>query len=309
MNFLTTIRAYWSKDYLFHAFLTKETGKTVLAVIGTLWLIVALTNFFFPKAGESYKANWGWFAVTVPAATLVIRRPLISVSHQLTGRDVRIGIQIGDLFAIPGDLVISTNTTFDTDASIIAETSIQGQFTKKLYRGNVQHLDQDIVNALAGVDFETLTETRKGKSNRYPIGTVAKVTNNRRTFYLLAAVHMNEHGNCDPATFEQVKVSLANLWAQIGRRGERGHLVMGIIGTGRGRLNVSRMVVAREIIKSYIAACSECTFSDSLTLAISPTDYRKNNMNLRDLGDFLGHECRYADLGRASRTGGGTGIT
>jgi hypothetical protein len=309
VNFLATIRAYWSKDYLFHTLFSIETGKTLLAVIGALWLLVEVVDFFFPSAGTWCRTNWPYLSAVVPVVTLVMQRPLISISQQLTGRDVQIEIRIGDLLAMPGDLIITTNTTYDTDPAFISETSVQGQFTKRFYGANIQHLNLDIVNALAGVNCETLNGNRKGKSNRYPIGTVAKVSQNQRTFYLLASVHMNEHGNCDPATFEQVKVSLANLWAEIGCRGERGHLVMGIIGTGRGRLNVCRMDVAREIVKSYIAACSECTFSDGLTLMIHPSDYRKNNMNLRALGEFVRHECLYADLDGANGNGRGTGIS
>ena len=309
MNVLATIRAYFSKGYLFHTLFSIETGKTLLAVIGALWLFVEVINFFFSIAGTWCKTHWIYFAVAVPVVTLALQRPLISISHRLTGRDVLIEARIGDILGMPGDLIVTTNTTFDTDPTIIAQTSIQGQFTKKFYGGNHQHLDADIINALTGKAYDTLAGNRKGKGNRYPIGTVAKVSQNQRTFYLLASVHMNEHGNCDPATFEQVKVSLANLWAEIGCRGERGHLVMGIIGTGRGRLNVCRMDVAREIVKSYIAACSECTFSDGLTLMIYPSDYRKNNMNLRALGEFVRHECLYADLDGANGNGRGTGIS
>jgi hypothetical protein len=309
VNSLATIRAYWSKDYLYHTLLGVETGKTLLAVIGALWLFVEVIDFFFPSAGVWCKSNWPYLAAVVPVVTLVLQKPLISIAHQISGRDVQIEVRIGDLLSMSGDLIITTNTTFDTDPSIIAPTSIQGQFTKKFYSGNYQHLDTDIGNALTGVTYETLYEQRKGKSNQYPIGTVAKISQNQRTFYLLASVHMNEHGNCNPATFEQIKVSLANLWAEIGCRGERGHLVMGIIGTGRGRLNVCRMDVARELVKSYIAACSECTFSDGLILMIHPSDYRKNDMNLRALGEFVRHECLYADLDGAKGNGRGTGIS
>ena len=308
MSLPPVLQAFFSKDYWCHTIWNRETVRAVLATVGALWLLVQVVNFFVPLAGTFLKEHWEWLAGAVPFVTLYLRKPVVAVAHQLAGRDIRIEVRIGDLLKMPGDHIITSNTTFDTSPSIIADNSIQGQFTKKVYDGNDQHLDTDIDEALSETTLAELNDSRRGKRKRYPIGTVVKVAAKGKTSYLLAAVHMNEHGNCDPANFDQVKTVLASLWGHIGQRGDRGRLVIGLIGTGRGRLPTNRMEVAREIVQSFIAACSESTFSDGLTVAIHPSDYRKNNMNIRDLGDYLRHVCRYSNLERVAKTGSGTGI-
>jgi len=83
---------------------------------------------------------------------------------------------------------------------------------------------------------------------------------------------------------------------------------MPVLGTGFGRLRQTREEVVREIIKAFVAACSEMTFADKLTIVISPQDMLKNNISLEELGLFLRHECTYACFSTDAQAQTGTPV-
>ena len=186
------------------------------------------------------------------------------------------------------------NTTFDTSISenIISPDSLQGQFTGKYYDAE-EHLDADLERSLENKEFTTLDDGRKGKIRKYTNGTVAKVEPREKVAYWVAIADMNEHGIASSSR-EQVLEALGELWQYVSERGDLGELAVPVLGTGRARIaRTSREDMIREIISSFIAASSESKFCDKLTIVIAEGDYRKQKMDLRELGRYLEHCCRY----------------
>jgi len=281
--------------------LSTQALATVLSAFGALWLGVEVITYFFPTAvvcgnqmlPDAIRAQWPWFGLVGLAVAVYRRRPRLSVSHSLSGRDVIIELAVGDVFSFPGALIVGSNTTFDTRVSpeLISERSVQGAFTKKYYASE-ERLDADLAAELAGVQGDDLQERRVGKSKKYPMGTCVRLNPKGRTCYLLASAHMNAAGGAS-GSLEDLKVSLPSLWEFIGRRGSKGALVMPILGTGFSRLSLPREEVIREIIQSFVAACSEMTLADKLTIVIWPDDMVRFRISLADLDSFLRHVCRY----------------
>lgn len=52
----------------------------------------------------------------------------------------------------------------------------------------------------------------------------------------------------------------------------------------------------KEIIRSFVAACSERKFAKKLTVVVSPKDYHDNELDIYELGDFLKYACRYTEI-------------
>lgn len=309
MRLLSMFQAYLSSNYWRHTFLTFETLKAFLATFGGLWLAVEIITYFYTPTGEALKGYGGWFVGIGVLRTLWKRRPIISVIERLVGRDVELEIRVGDIFAMSGACIVSTNTTFDTnvDSGLISEDSVQGQFTRKFY-DSVEHLDHDLKKALVGeTEIEMLDGRSVGKSKRYEIGTVAKLSLKGRVFYLVAIAHMNEHGVAQ-SSFENIKISLATIWEYISRRGGLEPVVMPLIGSGRARITATREELAREIIKSFVAACGAKKFCERLTLVIFADDYRKHGLNIYELDDYLRYICRYTEFKSKSDSGLGVGI-
>ena len=280
----------------------------LLSSFGALWLSVEIATFFLADSEwpDAIREQWMWFGIVGLGAAMWMCRPQLAVSHKLNGRDVTIQITIGDMFTMPGALIIGSNTTFDTRISraLIAANSVQGSFTKKYY-GDETQLDRELTSGLGGLQFTELTGNRAGKRKRYNFGTCVRLNPKTRTAYFVAIAEISEHGTAS-SNFEGLKESLSKLWVFIGKRGLKESLVMPVLGTGFSRLSQPREEVVRETIRSFIAACSERTFADSLTIVITPQDAAKHHISLDELGSFLRHVCHYASFSENNRLAVGT---
>lgn len=272
--------------------------SALLSSFGALWLIVVIADHFFKNTNipETIESLWWLFFLVGFIIAVWICKPILLVRARLRDRDVHIEIAIGDVFAFDGSIVVGSNTTFDTRVStdLISESSVQGQFTRRYYHGEAQ-LDAEVTASLNGLPYNHLNGTRVGKSKRYPIGTVVRLNPKGRIGYLTAIADINEHGSAS-GNFDALKICLAELWLFIGDHGGKEALIVPVLGTGFTRLPHKREIIVQEIIKSFIAACAERTFSDKLTIVIGENDAIKNKISLSDLGDYLNHVCNYAEF-------------
>lgn len=299
---MTFRRAVYYARTLLRNLLSLKGLSALLSSFGALWLCVEIADRFFkttalPQLIESF---WWLFFLAGVVAAIWICRPTLRFTEKLKGRDVDIEIAVGDLFSLDGAIVVGSNSTFDTRVSreLISEDSVQGQFTKRYYGGESQ-LDAELNTALNGIASESLTGQRVGKTTRYPLGTVVKLSPKDRTGYFVAIAHINEHGVAS-STFQALKESLGELWLFVGQRGLTEPLVVPVLGSGFTRLAPPRQVIVQEIIKSFIAACSERTFCEKLTIVLAENDVIKHQIHLEDLRDYLHHVCTYT--GFASST-------
>ena len=215
-----------------------------------------------------------------------------SVCYKFSDADVSLGFKVGNIFDLKGDKVISCNTDFktslDVDSGVISPESVQGQFYKKYY-SNPDHLKSDVIKALEKEDISCPSE----------IGKVIKLkVTNDENIYLIALTKLNKDGNVDKASFLNIQNSLANLWQYIGRKGEYGHLIIHLIGSGRARINKKRINIAKEIVRSFVAAISEEKICEKLTICISFEDYKHNKIDIDELNDFIKCICfhtKFAD--------------
>lgn len=317
MNFIYKCSLYFSKMYWKYNW--KKLSGEFLRNYALFMLIAEPVSWFYPQITEWTRGNWLlfliWIAIVI-ILSMVRNSPTSLVSCRLNGKDISIEIRIGNIFDIEGAYVISTNSTFDTDLSkgLISPKSLQGQFTEKYY-DKVEHLDKDLEEALEQ-EFPILKEeienTKRyeigGKAICYEIGTVAKVCPQGQIVYLVAIGHMNKDGKAY-STFEEVLEGLGKLWYYISEHGELEPVVVPVLGTGLTRLANTRENMVREIIKSFITACSEKKFCEKLTIVISPKDYREHKIDLRELGNYLQHHCRYTILKDKSDIGKGKPIS
>ena len=272
-------------------------GRHVLDSFGAIWLGIRIASFLSKRA-ELFLATEGfWFFIFGFLGACFLSRPKSVFGYQLKNRDVTIEVRIADAFEVSGDLVVPINTTFDTDLDgrIPEAHSIQGKFTREYYDSEVSHLDLDIDRALTREDYpyEELSEKKRGKKKRYPIGTVIQLKKRDRLFYLIANTHINDDGVAS-TTIEDLRDSLAKLWYYISEKGAKGEIVVPLLGTGKARLGHKRKDIFLEIIRSFIASCSSGNYCDKLVVAIYPPDVTKHRIDLNYLQDFLECSCKHA---------------
>lgn len=277
-------RAYWR-----YALFSAEAIGKFFGVIGILYLCVDLADAFniYKKDRYSY---YGLIILVLLALAYVLstRRPLSRVVYKIPNKDFSVEVLIGDLFKIPGEVVISTSSTFDTDmaSGLIAMNSLQGQLATNYFNGQTTEIDRQIDISLVTESF-IVNEKRPGKKKEYPIGTVSRVSSNNKNFYLVAMSHMDENRNAH-SDLKMLDQALEKLWVNLASKAEVGDIVMPLIGTGRGRVAYPRKKMIERIAQSFTDACNERAFSNKLIIVIRPDDASQFSLNLFQVRDYLG---------------------
>lgn len=301
----------FSRPYWRHQFSWKTFVQSLLTAFGVLWTAVEASTFFAARAwAEALQYHWRIFLLLGFLIALWQMRPMLSVTSKIDGRDISIEIRIGDAVHSDGSLVVPINSTFDTSIGDIFMTknSVQGALVHHEYGGNTTHLDADIASALEKEKYQYQSlSTKVGKTKKYDIGTVITVKPKQRQYYLLATSVLNTECR-SKGTVEDVRNSLASLWNYVSERGDKGHIVAPLIGTGRGRISTPRSEICKEIIRSFIAACAEGTFCDKLTIVIFYRDVGPNLISLQSLGSFLEHACTNTQFAEHKRPAVGTAL-
>ncbi|MCU6178677.1 macro domain-containing protein [Enterobacter roggenkampii] len=284
--FINSIRT-WS--YWKYALFSSAGLARLLAVTGAIYLLLEMLDFFSMYTKNKYSA-YSFFVVIIfsTIVTVLSRRPASKVTYRIPKKDFGYEVVIDDLLNSPAEnIVISTNTTFDTNIAngLISPDSLQGKFTAKFFAGNTTELDKRIEDSLRDINFKVHPQG-KGKKARYPIGTVAKISSHGKTFYLSAMSELNSEGTAK-STPKMIDEALESLWEFIATKGELGDIAIALIGTGRGRVSLSRKKIAEKIAQSFADASQDKTFSNKLTIVVYPGDAERFGVNLFEIKDYL----------------------
>lgn len=285
------IRSFKTKSYWSYALLTIDSVKTFMAVVGGIWLFIDifLSIGIFEKAQVSR-----WFLLHIAIFALVVvvftRRPLTKITYKHPGKDLAVEVCIDDIFAIKGQKIIGTNTTFDTDLSnnIISPRSLQGQFTEKFFPNNISELDARINQQLEGSEYIDIQ--KDGKTKKYPFGTVIKFNLQGEFYYWFAMAEMNSSNNVK-TTLNQLQKSLEGLWDFMEVSSERMPIIIPLVGSAFGRIGIKRKKLIALIAQTFIASIesADATYVDKLIIVVSPKDVERFELNLFEVKDMLKH--------------------
>jgi hypothetical protein len=271
-----------------YAVFSADAAGKLLAVVGTLYLFMEVMDFLSIYTKDHY-SKYAIIPIFLFAFVYVVvtRRPVSRVSYKMPQKDCTLEVKIGDLFAEAGDIVISTSTTFDTNISsgLISADSLQGQLALRVFQGNTSEIDRQLDSQLKKVASVDRADA-PGKKREYPIGTVAKVMTPNRNFYFVAMSRLNEYGTAK-ATVRNIEDALSGLWQFVTDQGELRTLVIPLMGTGRGRIELPRKKVIERIAQSFADASKEKIFSNRLKVMVRPEDAEHFALNLFEVRDYL----------------------
>ncbi len=265
----------------------KRLFANFLSVFGLVWLFFEPASLFFLKQANFGLGGYGVLVVISLLFAIIVSRPRLSFSRQLSSPDSIIAIKVGDLFDEPKNLVIGANDVFDTElGDVIKPESVQGQFLTRVYEGNTQRLDKDIETALEQLRVNKTRDANKlrGKAWRYPIGTTVVLKGGDKRYFLNAYGYMGTDLRVK-GTADGIWHSLTCLWEQIRLYGHGDFIAMPVIGSALARTNLPRMTLIKLIVISFIAASRECFVAEKLTIVIHPKDL--DLVDLHELEDFL----------------------
>jgi len=302
---------YWSSNYWQTNF--KKVLLSFFSIFGIVWLFIETANHFHFELGMPETTPFSFIVMLFGAffLSVIFNIPKLIHEVEVADTDIKIEIIVSDFFKLKGDKVIATNSTFDTTHkdNFISPKSLQGQFFKKYYK-DISHLDNDLVKGLSYHKPIATLNRKESKTNKYSIGTVAKITHSiDKPFwnpwskdidfrsYWIALADVNEYGK-PSSNLENLQVSLISLWDFIATKGHLENLVIPILGSGRTGINEKRERILQEIIFSFVAFASEKKVSgnkltEKLTIAIHPTDLLKHKIDFNELIGFVEYTCKY----------------
>lgn len=227
------------------------------------------------------------------SCTLYRRRPLMHKVYTIREKDVKLEICIGDIFAKPGCTIIPTNTSFDIKANetLIAETSIQGKFQKRL-----QWEDDDLSTYLKNkLQHTAVTRERKsyvgGNTQIYPMGTAVQINIQPYSYIMLAMAELNENGAAHSSR-RDIETALDSLWDFLHNAATfADEINIPVLGTRYGRSNLSISETTLLIASSFIRATLDRSFTKKLRIIIYQEDFYKYNVLFYEINNILRPMC------------------
>jgi hypothetical protein len=261
------------------------------SIFGGFWLFLEPASVFLPeklKFGLSgYLALVGIYFIIA----LIKNLPRRTFSNRLLSPDIEIEVKIGDLFAEKSHLVIGFNDVFDTEiGEIIKDSSIQGQFLRKIYQNDCNKLDHEINQELKIHDNQRKYESNKtqGKNWRYPIGTTITLGSEQKRYFLVAYGYMSNNLVIESNT-AHILESLNKLWDEVRNKCHGDPVAIPVIGTDIARSGLSRMQSIKLIITSFILVSKKTYITKKLTVIIHPKDLEFVDFYL--IEEFLSSVC------------------
>lgn len=272
-----------------YALFSWDALAKIFAVVGVLFAFMEILDFFSIYTKDKY-SKYTVIPMGILAIVYVIanRRPISRISHKIPGKDYIIEVRIGDLFDGKGDVIVSTNTTFDTNMAngLISTDSIQGQVATRFFQSNTDEIDRQL-------DLELKKRTdgvgrldAPGKKTEYPIGAVVKVKAHGRTFYFVAMSRLNAAGTAG-SSLRNIEDALEALWVYISKNGELKEISIPLMGTGRGRIRYPRKKMAERIAQSFADGSKDKVFSNKISIVVRPQDAENFDVNLYQIRDYI----------------------
>lgn len=273
----------------------------LLQSFGALWLLVEMTDYFFPDDGWTIyiRSSGCLFFICGLVLGIVRAWPKRSVEARIEGTDVVVEVRIGSIFNRKGAFIVGSNTTFDTslEDGTISGDSVQGQFTEEYFK-NVSELDRKLDAALESVPRVATRATEEkpyGKTIEYELGTVAPIEAGERKAYFVAIASLSAErvASSDSNAFQD---ALPKMWNGIRSRGGMEELVCPVLGARYSRLALTRKELVQAIIRSFIVATQEGKLTEKLSVVVLPQDLKRGHLSFDDLHRFLEYECVYAQV-------------
>lgn len=272
-------------------------AKDILAMVGVLLTVAEGASEIFDYSGifECLRQNYLWIFLLVIVAAIILEWDRLEYSVVVEeSPDIKITLKVCDVLSNSGAVIIPTNTTFDTtmEDDFISPASVQGQYQLRYYKDNLGGLNSVISDSLRNINYIKLSDGRKNKIFRYPIGTVARISNGKKRAYFLAEADINENGKPTNPDASDISAALVSLWERLSEIGNQEPYSIPLLGTGKaGVKNLSRNEIIKETVLSFLATTGSYKITENLIICVHPSDFEKINWD--EICGYISYHCKY----------------
>lgn len=257
----------------------RRVATQSFAAVGFMAVLGGLYDVIQPNAISQLPLPTPLVVIGIALAYGIFRAWPRPVEQSYSTPNTTIRVIIGDLLDRQDNIVIGMCDTFDTETPhIIHRRSVQGQFLDRIYHHDRARLDSDLRQALGHVS-PIATVSKPGKTDRYPIGTVAAIRNNRQHFFCLAYTEMSASNQAE-GTPDRLWKSLIGLWESVQLHANGEPVAIPVIGGGQSRM--SQVLPAQDSIRfvmlSFMLASRNARVCDRLDIVIQPEDSERIDM-------------------------------
>lgn len=265
--------------------------------IGFLWLITEVSSFFFEGFIKSIKDDYGiWlFGIFLLIGLLfsVIKNfPKSSFKVKMRNKDSWISLKIGDAFKNNGSLIIPINNHLDSylNGNLAKAKSLHNKLITDYFNKNHEELDKliakNLKNTTKPLEIGSVVEIEKNTKQYYFIEKTKR-------FYLLVNT-IKQDNNRVNSTIDDFMTSIIKLWDFLSTDTTKGEAVtIPLINTQHGRnSDLTREVVVKQIIDTFIDSSKHKSISEELIIAIHPSDIEKGNLDFDKLCDYLSFQAQ-----------------
>lgn len=211
--------------------------------------------------------------------------------------DMQIVISVRDIFwnRTAKSYIIPTNTFFRTkmDNEYISPNSVQGRFQLKFFKRNIHILDHLINESLSiqGIKGESTSDCF-GSTEKYPIGTVAKIDHKGKHFYFVAINDVNKFGKPIGQSIENVNIALAAVTNAIKVMGHYDTLCIPLLGSGKAAIQeATKENVFQRTVDYFIQSNNK--LASKLIISVNPKDYLDETIDLARMENYLEYRCEF----------------
>ena len=239
------------------------------AALGAAWLVLELTfglTSWTPEASNKLVL----LVVCVGFATVfscVRGRKKRSISLVVNAVDLH--VEFLDIFAAPGQRVISVNEYFDSNIGReVSEKSLHGQFIIKILNGRSVDFDERVSRSIQGVQGEVVI-SKNAPNVRYPLGTTALIEDVRGNDYYVFAFSKTDLVTYKAKTTkEDFVVALGGLWKAVHANSNGKDVYIPLVGDGLSGVPLDKQSLLRAMIFSLNMQNEK--IAQSITIAIRP---------------------------------------
>jgi hypothetical protein len=246
-------------------------GRRFLEVFGVCWLVLEPLALWRPD-----DLRWGFTGYAALLAVSLILAifsswPRTEITRRLAVSDTRITVQVGDVLSQTGNIIVGVTDAFDTEiGDVIAPGSVQGQFQARHFP-NREELDAIISSALVDKQYENDASKKRGKSKRYPIGTIAVARRGDTRFFLSAYSRMGADLQAQ-SDICKLTNALESCWTTIRAGGQHNPVHMPIVGSKFARSGLPRALLIQFIILSFIDEERKSSLTKHLHVYVAKQD-------------------------------------
>lgn len=273
-----------------------------LSSLSVIWLPTEFTLTFVKAFEKAVHFKIWYFAASVVIAlfwAIYKSWPRHSFTCKVKNRDVNITLKVGDVFKDEGYIVVPINDKFNShlNGNVLKLKSVQSRLIKDFFHSDPALLTTKIQQQLQQPIYDSYKYADLDGSTRYQMGTIACVEIDDRIFFLVVNSKVRQDNDSRVfSTRDDLDNTLANLWMFASSNCHRGNIAMPVIGTGNARSPVPRDQVVKEVIKSFLASCSEGNYCNRLTIYIYPDDFADNKIDFDELCEFITYQCKYTEF-------------